>query len=187
MDKDKRMLIYIVDNDADHAQQINNHLNKFKDFEYKNFTSGQDCLNHLDNDPDIIIVDYPAGATREDTERGSNLLREIVSKKPETDVVIISPTDSNDHALEMVKYGASDYVVRNESEFVRLENTLYSIIRKRKLLKELKSYKTATIILGILLIIAAIGLVVMFQTGMLYINQAVLDARAPATTITFNN
>lgn len=184
MEEDKKMLIYIVDNDAEHAQQINNHLNKFKGFEYKNFTSGADCLNHLDKDPDVIIVDYPTGATREDTERGGSLLREIVSKKPDTEVVIISPTDSSDRALEMVKYGAADYVVRNESEFVRLENTLYSIIRKRKLLKELKSYKTATIILGILLVIAAIGLVIMFQTGMLYVNQAVLDAKIPATTIT---
>ena len=184
MEEDKRMLIYIVDTDADHAQQINHHLNKFKGFEYKNFSTGEDCLNHLDKDPDIIIVDYPANATREDTERGGKLLKEIVSKKPQTDVVIISPTDSNEHALEMVKYGAADYVVRNESEFVRLENTLYAIIRKRKLLKELKSYKTATIILSVLLIIAAIGLVVMFQTGMLYINQAVLDARIPAISDT---
>lgn len=184
MDEDKKMLIYIVNNDADHAQQINTHLNKFKGFEYKNFTSGEDCLNHLDKDPDVIIVDYPADATREDTERGGSLLREIVAKKPDTDVVIISPTDSNERALEMVKYGAADYVVRNESEFVRLENTLYSIIRKRRLLKELRSYKTATIILSVLLLIAAIGLVIMFQTGMLYINQAVLDARVPATNVT---
>jgi DNA-binding NtrC family response regulator len=182
MAENKKMLIYIVDNDADHSQQISDHLNRFSDFEYKTFSNSQDCLNQLGDDPDIIIVDYPAAATKEDTERGGNLLKEIVSKKPETDVVIISPTDSNDHALEMVKYGAADYVVRNESEFVRLENTLYSIIRKRKLLKELRSYKTATIILGVLLVIAAIGLVIMFQTGMLYINQAVLDARIPPAT-----
>jgi DNA-binding NtrC family response regulator len=184
MDEDKKLLIYIVDDDAAHAQQISTHLNKFQNFEYKNFSSGQECLDHLGRNPDIIIVDYPAGTTKEDTERGGSLLKEIVSKKPETDVVILSPTDSNERALEMVKYGAADYVVRNESEFIRLENTLYSIIRKRKLLKELRSYKTATIILGVLLLIAAIGLVVMFQTGMLYINQTVLDAQIPAASIT---
>ena len=184
MEDNKKMLIYIVDDDAAHAQQLNNHLNKFKNFEYKTFSNGEDVLTHLDENPDIIIVDYPTTQTAEDTQRGANLLKEIVSKKPDTDVVIISPTDSNDRAMEMVRYGAADYVVRNESEFTRLENTIYAIIRKRKLVNELKAYKTATIILSILLVIAAIGLVIMFQSGILYINQAVMDARVPATNIT---
>ena len=56
---------------------------------------------------------------------------------------MVSGQDKYGVAVNTMKYGAFDYVVKSESAFHRAEHLIFNIIRRRfKLAKQAKTYKT---------------------------------------------
>ncbi len=153
--------VFLVDDDIMFLKSLEHHLqHKLKHFvQIKPFPSGKEFLSHIDEKPDIVVLDYLLDG--DDTSvNGIDLLRKIKETSPETAVIMLSAQDQMEVAIETIKYGAYDYVVKNENAFLKTQNLIRNAITSIALSKQIKSYnfwiKVILSIIGLMILAAII-------------------------------
>ena len=159
--------IFIVDDDPMQASMLQDYLSKYSTFDIKIFNSGEDCLKNLTLEPQIIFLDYNFDMAGKNAMDGMDILKEIKAQKPATEVVMVSGQDRIEVAVNTMKYGAFDYIVKGESAFHRSENVIFNIIKRLKLQSEANLYKKLTITFGIALVAMIILVIVLYKTGVI--------------------
>jgi DNA-binding NtrC family response regulator len=96
---------------------------------------------------------------------GIDILKEIKAKYPNTEVVMFSGQDKIEVAVNTIKYGAFDYIVKSESAFHRSENVIFNIIKRMKLQNDANLYKKLTIVFGISFLIMIIVVLILYAMG----------------------
>jgi DNA-binding NtrC family response regulator len=157
--------IFIVDDDNMQAMMLQDYLSKYSTFKVDIFNSGEDCLANMDKKPQIIFLDYYFDKAGRDAMNGIEILKELKAKYPETEVVMFSGQDKIEVAVNTIKYGAFDYIVKNESAFHRSENVIFNIIKRLKLQGQASLYKRLTIIFGIAFVIVLAIIIVLYMQG----------------------
>lgn len=111
--------IFIAEDDPWYADLIGHTLALNPDFEIEKFGTGKECLANLYKKPAMVTVDV----FLPDME-GKELLQKIRNYSKEVAVLIISGQESIDTAVELLKEGAFDYIVKNESTRSRIWNSV---------------------------------------------------------------
>lgn len=140
-----KTIIFIVDDDPMHADMLKDHLSKMSDFNLVSFSTGEDALKNMHLKPNIIFLDFYLNSVVKEAQDGLDILQEIKKLNPETEVVMLSGQDKIDVAVNVMKYGAFDYIVKGESAFYRAEKSVFNIYRYSKLKANANTYKTLTI------------------------------------------
>ncbi len=143
--------IFVVEDDIWYADLLKYHLSLNPDFEVETFTNGRDCLSNLFKRPDLITVDYSLPDMT-----GKELLGKILKHTPGIAVVIISGQEDITTAVELLKEGATDYIVKNDDTRNRLWNSIRLFrenkslrLENDKLREEIgKKYNFSTLIVG---------------------------------------
>ena len=130
------MLIYIVEDDIWYAKVLNHYLSLNPNYNVKIFETGKKILNELKNKPDVICMDY----TLSDIQ-GDKLLIEIKKRCPETTVIVISGQEEISIAVNLLKLGAHDYLVKNEYTKEILWKSINNINQTKKLKEEIIDLK----------------------------------------------
>lgn len=122
--------IFLVDDDIKTLIMLKTHLEKRigHDITVNVFAYGENCLDRLDEEPDIIVLDYFLNAIKEDAVSGSDILKEIVAQRPQARVIMMSGQEDMETALEAIRNGAYDYIIKNEKSMQRLELLVNKII-----------------------------------------------------------
>lgn len=116
-------LIFIVDDNKMYLQvleqilphELNDHYLKIE-----TYTTGEDCIAKLNHNPDLIILDYKLSNKFDDTLNGLETMREIFAINPEQNIIMLSAQENVEEAINCMKEGAIDYIVKNESAFKKL-------------------------------------------------------------------
>jgi DNA-binding NtrC family response regulator len=149
----KYPLIFIVEDNKAYSKVVDFHL---KHNGYENtmlFTSGENCLNELHLKPDIIIQDYKLQGIS-----GINVLQRVKSVLPFTEFIFLSSQDSIEIAVSSIKYGAFDYIIKDDVALQRLLQKIENIITLQKLRKRYQLLKVAIVSLMILATLLIVGL-----------------------------
>jgi len=112
-------------------------IGMIQEYEVKGFFSGKELIEGIQHfSPDIVTIDYRLPDTT-----GDILMQEVKSIFPATDVVIISEQDDIEVAIELMRKGASDYLVKSKDMKELLFKTLKNIDEKRSLKTEIVELK----------------------------------------------
>ncbi len=114
--------IFIAEDDKWYSQILQYHLSLNMDYEVSVFGTGGDLLSALGKNPDIVTIDYSLPDMN-----GEELLGCILKEKPNIPVVAISGQEDVSTAINLLKRGAYDYIVKNEETKERLWNTILNI------------------------------------------------------------
>ncbi len=159
--------IFIVDDDPMHADMLKDHLSKMSDFQIVAFSTGEDALKNIHLKPNIVFLDYYLNSVVKDAQDGLEILQEIKKLSPNTDVVMLSGQDKIDVAVDIMKYGAFDYIVKGESAFYRAEKAVFNIYRYAKLKANASTYKTLSIAFGIAFLAMIVLVYVLNSKGLI--------------------
>lgn len=157
--------IFIVDDDPMQAMMLQDYLSKYSTFEIKLFPSGEECLKNMSLAPQIIFLDFNFDKIGKDAMNGTEILKEIKAVSPETEVVMFSGQDKIEVAVNTMKYGAFDYIVKSESAFHRSENVIFNIIKRMKLQGEARLYKKLTVVFAIAFVLTIIAIFILYKAG----------------------
>lgn len=136
----KPFRIFIVEDDLLYSRLLQHHLAMNPDYEIKVFHTGQDCVKSLHEEPDVITLDY----TLPDMI-GADMLKKIKSISPHTHVVVVSGQQDVQTAIDILKQGAYDYIVKNDETKERIWNTICNIKNHVGLKQEIEKLKTEII------------------------------------------
>lgn len=162
----KQINIFIVEDNKIFALALKSDIEtSFADFHVKvrTFETGEDCMDKFKEvKPQIVLLDYHLNTQKLNAADGVKVLDWIKKENNETYVVMLTRDDNIDIALQSFKHGASDYIVKSDTQFRKIIFSIFNIFKIITSKSEAKRYKK--IVIGICLSIAAIvGFVLAIQ------------------------
>jgi two-component system OmpR family response regulator len=136
----KSRTIFLVDDDAIYLASLEIDFLKYPEFTVKVFATGELCIEQLHTSPDIIVLDYHLDSINSTAKNGMETLDVIKSINPGIPVIILSAQDQINVAVDCMHHKAHDYVVKNETAFMRLEKIIAASFEFQALEKNLKWY-----------------------------------------------
>lgn len=138
--KNKKLKLFLVDDDAVFLKLLEIEFQQVEDYMIETFSTGELCLEHLSNNPDVIILDYQLDGVEKTAMNGIQTLDKIKAIKPEIPVVMLSSQDKIDVAVDCMHHHALDYVIKSETAFLRLQKIITVLSKYTKMEKELSWY-----------------------------------------------
>ena len=134
--QEKPFKIFVVEDDDWYNRLLVHTLGLNPDYEVSNFFNGSDLLENLHEMPDVITLDY-----RLPDMTGLDILKKIKDDYPDIQVIMISEQGDIDTVVDLLKYGAYDYIVKSKDIKERLLNTVQNIRKGTGLKKEINALR----------------------------------------------
>lgn len=118
--------IFVVDDEPLLTEMLRDYLTeKDPDLSVKTFPTGEACLQCLDQNPDLIVLDYYLNSREKDAANGIDILKAIKHRNKALPVIMLSSQKSYATAARTIQYGAVHYVIKGQDAF----HEIYSIIK----------------------------------------------------------
>ena len=135
-----KIKLFLVDDDTVFLKLLEFEFLEHGDFEIETYATGELCMRNISNAPDVIILDYYLDGIDRDAMNGIDTLDKIKAFNPEIPVVLLSSQDRIDVAVNCMHHKATDYVVKSETAFMRLQKIIDGIFELKKMEKQLNWY-----------------------------------------------
>lgn len=159
MQKENDSLIFVVEDNRVYNKLISSYLKSNNFTNIMSFYSGEEVVNNLYRNPDIIIQDF----LLDDGMNGIDVLKKAKEMGNDIEFIFLSGQDNIDVAINTMKYGAYDYIVKDQMALKKMVNKINKIQSVNKLVKSNKRYKNGVIVFfSILAIVILIVLLIVF-------------------------
>jgi two-component system OmpR family response regulator len=113
--QDNYLSIFLVDDDAMFLKALKYKLHeKFKSVVKINaFQTAEECLLHIQEKPDVVVLDYYLDGLSGKSMNGIQALRQIKTVSDDITVVMLSGEDKKEVIEESLRSGASQYVAKS--------------------------------------------------------------------------
>lgn len=128
--------IFIVDDDIFLGEMLKYHLQLNPDYEVLLFNNAKDCLSNLYLNPDIICIDFGLPDIQ-----GDELFIQIKNIYPDLPIIVISGQENIEVAINFLKLGANDYIVKNDHTKELLWNSIMRLKENISLKQEVEDLK----------------------------------------------
>jgi DNA-binding NtrC family response regulator len=128
--------IFVVEDDPWYGQILKHHLEMNPDYEIELYTSGKDLLNQMYKKPDLICMDFGLPDIT-----GDKLLKEIKARNKQIPVIVISAQEEIAVAVELLKAGARDYIIKDDHTKEQLWKSIIHIRENLNLRQEVEELK----------------------------------------------
>jgi DNA-binding NtrC family response regulator len=149
--------IFVVEDDILYLNLINKELEKMGYSNVKTYTTGKEAMHNLNIRPDIALLDY----FLEKDFTGMDILKKLKQRYPDTQVIFLTASDDVNIAVDTMRNGAYDYIVKGDTAFIRIRHLLKKISEEND-----RKAKSRSIIRFQIIVIFAIILISLL--GILY-------------------
>ena len=154
MQNNKNPLIYVVEDNHVYNKLVVSFLKTNKFTNVESFYSGEDAVAAMEKQPKIVIQDYLLEGMN-----GIEVLKKAKKLVPDVEFIFLSGQDSIDIAINTMKYGAYDYIVKDQMALKKMVNKINKILSVTQLEKSNKRYKTGVILFFVALTIFIITMI----------------------------
>jgi DNA-binding NtrC family response regulator len=119
------------------------------------FENGVACMEQFAKiKPPIVILDYHLDSKSPDALNGIKILDLMKRENDDVEVVMLTSEDNIAVAIKSFQHGASDFILKSETQYKKINNALYNLLKMRDMKSEAKQYKGLAI--GLFVSIAVI-------------------------------
>jgi len=119
--------VFIVDDDPMLTEALSDYLTREVQHDIKSFSTGEACLKCLDENPDVIVLDYYLDTLDKDAANGMQILQHIKTHSPNMNIIMLSSQESYLVAMQTIKKGAEQYVIKDEKAFQKIAKIIQEI------------------------------------------------------------
>lgn len=128
--------IFVVEDSVPYARLTNHHLSLNPDNKVEIFHSAKDFFKSLHKNPNLVFLDYSLP-----DKSGIEVLREIKNIKPGLPVVMVSGQEDIKIAINLLKEGAYDYIVKDQYANEMMWKSVNQIKENTELKNEIERLK----------------------------------------------
>ncbi|NNV54224.1 sigma-54-dependent transcriptional regulator [Limnovirga soli] len=128
--------IFIVEDNEWYGEMLKHYLSLNPQFTISLYNSGKSFIADIAKNPDILILDYSLPDTT-----GTELFKKFRKIHAEIPVIIISAQEDVSTAVNLLKLGVTDYIVKNEATKELLWNAVIKIKENQSLRKEIQNLR----------------------------------------------
>lgn len=126
--------IFVVEDDQFLGNLIKTSLEKMDNVEVTHFLTPEECLNNISQRPDVVTIDYMLPGMN-----GEELLEKIKNFDDAIQCIMVSGQEKIDVVINTYKKGAVDYIIKNESAIINIENAVKNACKNVHLKKEVEN------------------------------------------------
>lgn len=156
----KNPLIFVVEDNHVYNRLIVSFLKTNKLTNVESFTTGEEALKAMEKQPAIVIQDYLLEGMN-----GIEVLKRAKKIAPNVEFIFLSGQDNIDVAINTMKYGAYDYIVKDQMALKKLVNKIHKIQSYNQLEVSKKRYKLGVILFFVFL---AVFIIVLITVALMY-------------------
>jgi len=127
-DSKSNFSIFIVEDDTWYRNFLSYAVGLNPDYKVESFEDAKSCLANLHKKPDLITIDYSLPGMN-----GAELLKKIREIDDQIQVIVISGQEDIGTAVELLKLGVFDYIIKNEDTKPRLMNSIQNALTNANL------------------------------------------------------
>lgn len=155
--------IFLVDDEPIQNEMLKDYISERFKYQIKTYESGEDALKDMHLNPEIVVLDFHLNSHLPQAQNGVEVLKRIKEQFPAVQVIMLSGQDKLEVAIDSMKHGAYDYVIKGETAFSRMENVLNNINELSSIRAANQSYKKVIAALW-----AALGAIVIIAFALIY-------------------
>jgi CheY-like chemotaxis protein len=121
---DRKKKIFIVEDEELFANLLKDFLERKTKHEVCLFHTGEECLDHMQLKPDVIILDYFLDSKEKDAADGLEILRKIRGMGSRAHIIFLSGQTGFGVAMQSRFDGAQHYVIKDDQAFGRIEQLI---------------------------------------------------------------
>jgi two-component system OmpR family response regulator len=133
----QRIKIFLVDDDPLYLRLLESHFKENPAMDVTSFITGEACLRQLEQKPDIIVLDYFLNGMDKSAKDGLAILIKIKQEHPDIQVIMLSSHENVEIALNCISNNAFNFIVKNDTTFLRLKHSIKQIFHQYSKVKEL--------------------------------------------------
>lgn len=120
--------IFFVDDDKMILNLLEYTFQSRQDYHVITYLTGEACLENLDQEPKLIVLDHILSGTGEDCLSGLETLKEIRKVNKDVPVVILTGQDDDTLLSEFMENGANRYLTKNDFFIDSLIETIQQVL-----------------------------------------------------------
>jgi len=151
MQNTKNPLIFVVEDNQMYNKLVVSYLRSNKLTNVESYLTGEEALKNLDKKPNIFVQDYLL-----EKMTGIDVLVKAKKIDPTIEFIFLSGQDSIDIAINSMKYGAYDYIVKDQMALKKLVDKIHKILSVSDLQKTNKRYKVGVVLFFAVLVVLII-------------------------------
>ena len=160
MNESRNIQVVIIEDDLNMTEMLKDFFgSKFPSAQITTFKTGEEALNGIFKEPDLVVLDYHLDSMNPTALNGLQILERLKIRYSSIQVVFLSSQESTEIAANTVKYGAFDYILKNQQAFHRLEVVIRNVTGQAHLKKNLGTQRFFNYFLAIMIIVLLIGLI----------------------------
>lgn len=140
MQQTKNPLIFIIEDSIVYKDLIVGYLKSNNYSNLKLYKNGDECLKDLQLKPDLIILDYISTGMN-----GLELMRKVQADYPEIDFIFLSGQNDVEVAVQIMKLGAADYIIKTDQAPKKLVKSIKSLVSSTKHENQSRGFKIGVI------------------------------------------
>jgi len=137
----------------------------------QSFESGEACMKkYREEKPQVVILDYHLNSKNPDAANGLKVLDWIKTHDENANVIILTGDDNIETALKSFKHGAFDYIVKTETKFKKINNSLFNLFSIMEAKREAKRYRMLSV--GVMV---AVGILILSVIAIRILEPSILS------------
>lgn len=138
----KQYKVFLVDDEPMVHKLVSGQLKLIDGLEIKSFHNGEELIQEIDQHPDIIVLDFHMDTVKENAMNGMETMMQVLELSPETKVIMLSSQDAIGTAVNVLKKGAVDYIVKDGVFGIKTKGAVEKVIQGIELKEEIKELTT---------------------------------------------
>lgn len=146
-------LIYVVEDNKVYNRLVAGYLNKKNFHNIKVFYSGNECVKAVKQgeQPDVVVQDYFMEGMN-----GLEVLKHVKKLSPKTEFIFLTGNESTEVAVNSIKYGAFDYIIKDKVALDKVNYKIRKILQVKQLEeknKQIRKYMMVTVVILVLIVL----------------------------------
>jgi len=109
-----RKLIFFVDDDKMIINLLEYTFQSREQYEVKSFYSGEDCLDSMGLNPDLVVLDHILAGSDENTLNGMETLEKIKHLNKDVPVIVLTGHGNDELLAEFMEKGAARFLTKDD-------------------------------------------------------------------------
>jgi len=149
----KNQLIFVVEDNQVYNKLLTEYLSKQGYSNVKSFFSGEECVEAVKNGkgPEVIIQDYFL-----ENMNGLDVLKKVKQLNPEPEFVFLTNNESMEVAVNTIKYGAYDYIIKDKITLDKVIDRIQKISKFKTLKRSNRQIRQAMILFVIFIFLVVV-------------------------------
>ena len=119
--------VFIVDAGLSEGLALRDYLLKDTPHHVECFRTGEECLQHMEENPDAVVLDYYLDKAHGDAEEGLQVIESIKENYPNVHIIMLSSQDRYAMAAQTIQKGVEDYVIDDADAFENIAGIINAL------------------------------------------------------------